>query len=201
MVNRQAEIVIRAPHKTPVPFIESLVEQKKDWLTRALARVQVVSRTFAPGGVFLYLGNEHTLLEIPQYSSSLTHDGINFLISKYKLGSVKPLLEAWYRKQALHVLKDRTEFYSRLMGLNPKNISIRNTKSQWGSCSPSGDIQYCWRLVMAPLPVLDYVVVHELAHLVHKDHSANFWNMVQKYCPDFRARRKFLKDNAMRLEW
>jgi predicted metal-dependent hydrolase len=81
------------------------------------------------------------------------------------------------------------------MGVRPASLTIRNQKSRWGSCSTRGTLSFNWRLIMAPPEVLDYVVVHELAHMMEHNHSKAFWALVAKYCPDYLAHRNWLKQN------
>lgn len=125
--------------------------------------------------------------------------------------SVQKVLEQWYISQARQVFQERASQYypqvSRLAGDMGKEISlvnrivIRNQKTRWGSCSSKGNLNFNWRLLMAPAEVLDYVVVHELCHLAYLDHSKQFWQMVAAVLPDWKERRNWLKANGMYLEW
>ncbi len=125
--------------------------------------------------------------------------------------TVQKHLEGWYISQAKQVFPERASQYyplvSKLAGemgkeIFPVNrIVVRNQKTRWGSCSSKGNLNFNWRLLMAPAKVLDYVVVHELCHLAYLDHSKQFWQMVAAVLPDCRERRNWLKTHGMYLDW
>jgi len=102
-----------------------------------------------------------------------------------------------HRDRALQVIKERADHYVALTGWRYSNIRITDTYSRWGSCSSDGSVYLSWRLILAPLPVIDYVVVHELAHLTEKNHSARFWAKVRSIVPDWKERRRWLRENPM----
>ncbi|EKN42554.1 zinc-dependent protease, partial [Clostridium botulinum CFSAN001627] len=113
---------------------------------------------------------------------------------------IKDNLEKFYKEKAVKVLKERTDYYSNILKVAPKNIVIKNQKTLWGSCSSKGNINYNYKIVMAPLKILDYIVVHELCHLVHMNHSKDFWQLVESIIPDFKERRNWLKENGYKLK-
>ncbi|MBO0562170.1 M48 family peptidase, partial [Clostridium botulinum] len=113
---------------------------------------------------------------------------------------IKDNLEKFYKEQAINVLKERTDYYSNILKVAPKNIVIKNQKTLWGSCSSKGNINYNYKIVMAPLEILDYIVVHELCHLVHMNHSKDFWDLVEIVIPDWKKRRNWLKENGYKLK-
>ncbi len=108
-------------------------------------------------------------------------------------------LEKWYRKEALAVIRQKAEEYARVLSVHFENIRIKDQKSRWGSCSSRENLNFNWRILMAPEPVCDYVIIHELCHLVFMDHSANFWNLVESICPQYRQYKKWLKENGKQL--
>ena len=105
----------------------------------------------------------------------------------------------WYRQKADLYLKKRTHLYSRIMGRIPKAIMVKHYKAQWGACSASGDINYDWRIVIAPTRIVDYLVIHELSHLRYRGHGPKFWRYVAEYADDYRERRSWLRDNGHTL--
>jgi len=109
--------------------------------------------------------------------------------------STAEILEQWFRSQARREIEARVAERSREMAISPKRITIRDQKTRWGSASRSGTLSFSWRLVMCPPSVLDYVVVHELAHLNVSGHGRGFWRLVERHFPDARAARKWLRDH------
>lgn len=105
-----------------------------------------------------------------------------------------PELEAVYRKRARTQLEARAAYYAGLMGVTYNRIAIRAARTRWGSCSAQGNLNFHWKLILMPPEVLDYVVVHELAHRKEMNHSARFWAEVERILPDYKRRRKWLKD-------
>ncbi len=108
-------------------------------------------------------------------------------------------LEKRYRDAARDYIPKRVEYYHQFTGGNYSKITIRDQKTRWGSCSSNGTLSFSFRLMMAPPRVLDYVVVHELCHLTHMNHSSDFWNMVETILPDYKEHRKWLKENGHTL--
>jgi len=112
---------------------------------------------------------------------------------------VRRALEAWYRARAATLLAKRVALFARRLGRRPARLTVRDTRSRWGSCSAKGTLSFTWRLLMAPPAVLDYVVLHELCHLVRPDHSPRFWALVEQHCPEFRTHRAWLRHHAILL--
>ena len=119
--------------------------------------------------------------------------------SETKQIRLKILLEKLYRETAREYLTQRVDYWCEQMGLSYKDIRIKNTKTRWGSCSSHKNLNFNWRIMMAPKSVIDYLVVHEVAHLKHMNHSAQFWDLVKAYDPKFKHHKKWLRDNQERL--
>ena len=108
-------------------------------------------------------------------------------------------LEKLYRRKAAEYIPQRCAYYAEILGVSYGRISIREQKTRWGSCSAKKNLNFNWKLMLAPPDVLDYVVVHELCHLVHMDHSQAFWALVGSVLPDYRVRRRWLKEHGDEL--
>jgi predicted metal-dependent hydrolase len=200
MVNREGQVVVRAPKHAPLRFIENLIEQRRNWIQKALEhQSKNKPKQFVEGELFLYLGKEYPLHVVDGYRSRVVFEDA-FYISQVKLPQAKKLFQDWYKQQAKEILLERVKYYSDLLDVQFKKITIRDTSSRWGSCSSSGSINFSYRLVMAPLEILDYVVIHELAHTKHHNHSKEFWGMVGEYCPDYYQKRKWLHGNGNSLK-
>lgn len=111
----------------------------------------------------------------------------------------KEQLEKWYRKEAFAVISEKAGEYAESLSVHFESIRIKDQRSRWGSCSSQGNLNFNWRILLAPEPVCDYVIIHELCHLVFMDHSANFWNLVESICPGYKQYRKWLKENGKQL--
>jgi predicted metal-dependent hydrolase len=114
---------------------------------------------------------------------------------------VQQAIAKFYDVQARLHLQERVEYYSNEMGVNPTGLSFRRQKTRWGSCSSLGHISFNWKLVFAPERVIDYLVIHELAHLVHANHSNRFWDLVKKHDPECRVHRRWLRDHQSETEF
>ena len=109
------------------------------------------------------------------------------------------LLEGWYQRQADRLLKDKTDRLAKIVGVCPRSVSIKSYKSRWGSCSSNGELTYNWRIILAPHRIVDYVVLHELCHLLEHNHSARYWAHVERHAPGWRACRDWLRHNQQVL--
>ncbi len=201
MINRQGNLVVRAPKRASLIEIEKFVRVKQSWIQEKSAQMRQrrpVAKAFVDGEKFLFLGQEYQLRIIDDYRSKLDFDG-SFAISKYFLPKARRLFEEWYRRQARELLERRANFYEAQMGVVHRRLSITAASSRWGSCSSKATVNFSWRLIMAPMEVVDYVVVHELSHMLHHNHSGKFWLMVGRFCPDFRSAKFWLDRHGHRL--
>ncbi len=112
----------------------------------------------------------------------------------YAIAAIKKAIENFYRKKAGEVIHDRLQFFNEHYGFSYNRVTLRNQKSRWGSCSAKKNLNFNWRLIMAPIEVIDYVVVHELCHLKEMNHSARYWALVKETLPNHKEARKWLKD-------
>lgn len=112
---------------------------------------------------------------------------------------IQRLIEKFYREEARTYLTERSAYFAAQLGTSFNDLRIKNTKSRWGSCSSKKNLNYNWRIMMAPKAVIDYLVVHEVCHLKEMNHSAKFWSLVERLDPGFKAHKKWLKDNQIQL--
>ncbi|MCE9645647.1 MAG: M48 family metallopeptidase [Chloroflexi bacterium] len=199
IVERDGTLTVRAPLRASQAMIREFIREKSGWIERTREKlrsvVQTIPRQYMDGDKFLYLGTAHDLkLVKPQRPTLKFDNGFTLSLSAQKKGEA--VFTRWYRERALAVLAERVALYSKTYGFTPKQVRINSAKTRWGSCSPDGTLNFTWRLVMAPLDVIDYVVVHELAHLRVRDHSRKFWNVVEKIYPEYKKQRKWLRENG-----
>ncbi len=201
IVENDGTLTVRAPLRMREADIRRFIEVKANWIKRKQAGVQqeaVFLHQYVDGETFLYLGKEIPLRIVSHKKPALVMDG-SFKLTKSAQLQAGPLFETWYKKQARTVLAERVECFVHEHGFKVKKMRISSARTRWGSCSAKGTLSFTWRLVMAPLGVIDYVVVHELCHLKELNHSKTFWAQVEAILPDYKTRRKWLKDNGAKL--
>lgn len=199
IVNHQGQLVVRAPLRTSRTQIEAFVAEKAEWIrahqASQRARPPSMPVEFRPGETFLYLGQAHPLSIAPGSLPLELRDG-GFRLSPAAHLQAAVLFRAWYRRQARALLGDRVALHAARLGFSPGKLRITSARTRWGSCSSRGTLSFPWRLVLAPLEVIDYVVVHELTHLEVKNHSPAFWQRVNGAYPQAQAARRWLKDHS-----
>lgn len=189
------EVRIHAPSWTPRREIERYVIQQQSWLTRAWARMQL--RTPQPCSEPLnevrYLGRALSLDIRPALFSEVRRHGDTLRIHAPYDADTGALVRNWLLGRAERFLAWRLARIAQKLGRAPRRFALSNAQTQWGSCTRRGHVRLNWRLIQAPLALIDYVAAHELAHLVHLDHSPRFWAQVAELCPDALARRAELR--------
>ncbi len=202
IVQRDGSVIVRAPVSASEALIRQFVESKRAWILEKKAQAQEqpprVVRKFADGEKFLYFGQEYPLSVVNGAEAGLRFEA-GFFLNQNSQSEAPLLFENWYKAAARQALTERTRFYAQKFGLKYEKVHISSARTRWGSCSARGTLNFTWRLVMAPLEVIDYVIVHELAHLRVKNHSAAFWAEVAKMMPDYKIRRDWLKKNGRAL--
>ena len=144
------------------------------------------------------LGKYYKLTIVDNQDVPLHFDNSFYLLRDY-LPVARDVFINWYKERAYEKIKERVKFYAQKRGLKYNRINITNAEKRWGSCSAKGNLNFSWRLIMAPLPVIDYVVVHELVHLVERNHTREFWAKVKLLMPDYEKYRSWLKEKGYLL--
>lgn len=203
VIQRDGALIVRAPLGTSEKRILELVEQKSAWIARGQAQMRQnlpAEPQFSEGEKFLLLGQPHPLKIVKKQRPGLTFEAGTFLLAEKFQPSARALFALWYKKMAAILLPGRVESLAKKHNLQPQKIRITSARTRWGSCSSSGTISLTWRLVMAPPEVIDYVIVHELAHLKIKNHSQTFWRLVESLSPDYKTHLAWLKQNGRSLD-
>jgi predicted metal-dependent hydrolase len=203
-IQRDGKVLIRAPLRASQSRIDALLIEKNAWIAEKLAlsrqmQAQIPNHAFDPGETFPYLGVWYPLKLVDHHRPALSL-GVGFELARTAQSRAHEIFTAWYRREAARLFQERISYWSAETGLHPGGFGLSSARTRWGSCGPTGKINLTWRLVMAPLPVVDYVVVHEITHLKVKNHSKNFWNLLSTFLPDYLQRRKWLNDNGLRLD-
>ena len=200
MISPEATLVVRAPLLTPLKYIEDLVQKQRHWIEKKRAQVLKVGipkpKQFMGGEEFLFLGETYKLRIQDVWDIELKGD---LIFPERYLKRAKTKMIGWYKEQAFKKITEIAQRYSQISGWKYKTINITSAAGRWGSCSSSGSINFSWKLILAPLDVVEYVVVHELAHITEKNHSVRFWSKVKSLLPDYKIQEKWLKEHGKQL--
>ena len=210
VIERDGRVLVRAPHSISSERIEDLVATKRVWIHKNLAEWRNlnsarVPRDFRNGEGFLYLGRSYRLLLVAEQEESLLLKNGRFCLRRDLLarGHVEPAKAAfrdYYQSRGLDRISQRVGDYAPKVGVTPGRINVRELGHRWASCSPNGNLSFHWKCMMAPLTIIDYIVVHELCHIHHLDHTYAFWNEVDKVLPGYIERRDWLSKNGAGLD-
>jgi predicted metal-dependent hydrolase len=203
IVQRDGKVIVRAPRGMPNDHVRRFVDEKASWIQKkkeeAQQRHAQTYRHFAAGELFFYLGQNYPLVIFQGNSPHLTFKDNQFQLAQTALPGAAGVFTAWYQKQAHRVIPPRVHVLADHYGLSFERVRISSARTRWGSCSTRGTLSFTWRLIMAPPEVIDYVIIHELAHTVVQNHSAQFWSKVAEFMPDYTSHLGWLKKNGYRL--
>jgi predicted metal-dependent hydrolase len=214
-VNSPAGVVVRSPEWVGEEKINKLIQKRAAWIVKRqeLFKNQIPPATvkeFVSGESFPFLGREYRLKVVKSTSekegrcelrNKRFQVEINLSLDSGEAEkTIKRALMDWYLMRAKEKIQARVAYFSRQIGRTPKSIAIKQQKMRWGSCSQSEGIRFNWKIIMAPLSVLDYVIVHELCHLIYPHHSSQFWQKVQSILPDYKRRKEWLKRCSYSLD-
>ena len=200
-ITKDGNLEARAPIKLPLETIEAFIHKKQDWITSKMEQInnrKVQPKTYKAGETFLYLGQSYELSFSETQKLPVELKDKLYVASRHQHRAKKVLIQ-WLWLEAHILILKRVQHYMALTGYAPKDIKMSTAQHRWGSCSALGNVNFCWRLIMAPLEIIDYVVVHELVHLKQHDHSKAFWSKVEHIMPDYKARRLWLKTHGAEL--
>ena len=196
IVESDGSIVVRAPQRMTGQAILQFVERHADWVEKRRAEIRAAAltlkRQYQSGQSFLYLGQEFLLEIVTDQQKKLILDD-RFKLAGSALESADLVFQRWYRQQAVLVIPQRVKFFADKYKFQYEGVRITSARTRWGSCSSKGVLSFSWRLILTPLELVDYVVIHELAHTVQHNHSKKFWNLVEEIFPDYRERRRRLR--------
>ena len=200
-------LTVVIPGSYKIDEIPDLLRKKERWILDKLAkyvRGHPITEGKEPknGNFIPYLGRHLKVVtrHNPGTAVSIRLEKNRLLVDlDSQNGRLNLVLEWWYRQQAEKLIKKRVDELCPQLGITYGRLTVRGAKTRWGSCSQKGNINFNWKLMMAPEPVIDYVIVHELAHLKEMNHSKNFWKLVAEHCPQWRKHRKWLKDHEAEL--
>lgn len=192
------KIRVRAPYYVPEFVVRRFIKQKWEWIEKQREKqnhsVPEVKRTYKEGEVYYYLGKPYTLTFANVSVITLSENRL--LYPRAIVFRIQTELGNWYIKEAKRVITACLQEQSKRMNATYASVRFSDTSSKWGSCGPDNKLQFNWRLVMAPMLVIRYVVVHELAHTKEKNHGTAFWKLVASVTPSYKQQRKWLKEQG-----
>jgi predicted metal-dependent hydrolase len=205
-IDEKGSVSVLSPLGVPRDVIVGKVLSRSAWIEKKLKELKtwtaLPSRRCLGGHVLPFLGKEHTL----HVKNTDEMEGVYLLEGVIAVRSprtseehIRKMLRVWYRQAAEETFLKRAGLYSDLIGHKPVLLKAKEQKRRWGSCTSRGNIYINWKMIMAPLEVIDYVILHELVHLYHQDHSRNFWAALKRHMPDYRLRKTWLKENGTSL--
>ena len=200
VIDSEAKLTVRAPFNAMGSEITNFIRQKKRWIIEKQKKISALSNKYAPvviknGGNILFQGNNYTIKM--SNVSRIKISGENIIIPK---GSKKEKVVSWLKKEAKKLIRERLDIYAGIMGVRYSALRISSARTRWGSCSGRDSLSFTWRLIMCPIQVIDYVIVHELSHITHKNHSPVFWTRVKNVIPDFKEQKNWLKSNRKLMD-
>lgn len=200
VIDTDGLVSVRAPKKMPDADITAFVEKKKMWIRTKQEQIAAISEKHEPlksddGDSILYLGHSYVISKEPV--SDIYIDGDTLVIPK---GATMETIASWLKSEAGKIIEERVARYANIMGVSYAGVKMSEAKGRWGSCSSKDSLNFAWRLVLAPLGIIDYVVVHELSHITYKNHSPQFWARVKTVLPNYKEQQDWLKANRRLME-
>lgn len=202
-------ITVVAPDGVSDEVILKNVKAKAKWIVQKLFEINEIEhrrldKEYVNGESFMYLGRNYSLEIIDDFS--VKHPVTKLYQGKFYINTpirdqikLKKSMEQWYRLKTLEKVMERIDYYQKFFDDSPANVKVKEQKKRWASCTSKRELLFNWRCAMAPTWVLDYIVVHEMCHMVHMDHSKGFWNLVERIMPDYEKRREWLKNYGIKM--
>lgn len=210
VIERNGRVLVRAPVDVSDERIERIVERKRYWIYRNLAEwrdlnATRVVREYCNGEGFLYLGRSYRLRLVAEQNEPLLLKDGRFCLrrdtaDRSQVEAVRAVFRKFYEERGRERMVRRVEYFAPKVGVDPKGVAVRDLGHRWGSCSAAGRVVFHWKCMMAPPRIIDYLVVHELCHFRHLNHTDAFWNEVDKVLPAFRERKEWLRKHGAGLD-
>ena len=199
-IDENAELVIRAPLRLSIKKIQDFINEKESWINRKQAIIQnQIKDVTSNQNKLLYLGSLFPININPSATKDLMFTGEEFIANSIEPNPLSLSIKKWYKKKFREIAIPRVTYFAEQHNLMVNQIRIKNQKTMWGSCSSKNNINLNYLLLMAPMKVIDYVIIHELVHTIHRNHSIEFWSSVESIMPDYKEHKLWLKANGYKL--
>lgn len=204
------KVLVTAPEGTPDEQLLAVVCQKAKWIVQQLFEIRSI-RSATPfkemvnGEAILYLGRTYRLdLQVDPHLRApvikIYRGQIQMRTKSLEQDYLRRHLINWYREKTRSRISNRIDDYAPKLGVSPASLMIKDQEKRWASCTSTNGLIFNWRSILAPAPVLDYIIVHELCHLLEKSHSKRFWALVRSILPEYELRERWLRENGVRLD-
>ncbi len=201
-INENADLVVRAPYFASYDEIQKFISEKSAWIDKKHRLIKAHlkdNENQHSRSQCLYLGSLYPVKIDNNSIEPISFNGQMFTINNENREIISLLLKSWYKKRFMEVALPRLSYFSNKYNLKVNQVRVKEQKTLWGSCSSKNNINLNYLLIMASMKVIDYVIVHELVHTIHKNHSAKFWQKVETIIPNYKDSRYWLKKNGYKL--
>ena len=218
IVDNKKNIIVRSQEKTKNENIKEILKKKTNWILNKLKEMDEIKpppkeKEFMTGEKLPYLGRRYRLevnpkeeivkVKVKLYQGKFI---INYPVElkedeEKRRNKIREAVIEWYREHAKKKINERVKKYKVKLDVEPNNVVVKKQKKRWGSCSSKGNLNFNWKIIMAPMSIVDYLVVHELTHLIYNNHSREFWNTVESIIPKIKEKKEWLRVNGKRLEF
>jgi predicted metal-dependent hydrolase len=209
VIERNGVVTVRPPVDYTPEQVDAVVESKRLWIYRNLAEwkdlnASAVVREWVNGETFLYLGRAYRLSLVSDQTCSLQLKEGRFCMSRAVIEqggaeAARQAFESYFTDKGMQRFRERVAYFAPKVGVNVIGIKVKEMGYRWASCGNSGTLNFHWKCMMAPPRIIDYIVVHELCHFHHRNHTDAFWNEVDKVMPDYRERKEWLRKHGASL--
>lgn len=209
-VETTGEVTVIAPVGTSTDDIVEKVKSRAGWIVSKQYESKFINdtkikREAVSGESYMYLGRNYSLdIRVDEDTDNISVKLFQgkFVVNTYTKDEdlIKKAMENWYREKTLAKVKERVSYYSSYFNNEVTTVKVKEQKKRWASCTSKNELLFNWRCVMAPVFVLDYIVVHEMCHMEYKNHSKDFWNRVYAVMPDYEVRKSWLKNNGIKMD-
>lgn len=210
VIERSGDVIVRAPEGVDDERVRAIVADRALWVHRSLAEWEDLNasrrhRPLVQGQGFAYLGRSYRLMFVDSADVPLRLKNGHWELSEAFVDSegeaaARKAFRDFYTAKGAKIFTERVRQFAPLVGVQPGEVAVKELGYHWASCGAGGALNFHWKTLMAPQTVIDYIVVHELCHLRHRDHSDAFWNEVDKLLPRYRERKEWLRVNGAGLD-
>ena len=196
------KILVNTPSFIKEDYIQVLLERRKEWISKTILKSNKQYKDSFANREAFYLGKKYKINIKKGLNNEIIVKKDNLeILYKRKNFNIKKKLEQWYKLRCNLLIEDRLKYYSKKTNLKYNGFSIRSFKTRLGSCDSKKHISFNWKIILMPKQIIDYVVIHELCHIIHFNHSKLFWKEVSNLCPEYKSYKNWIKDNLSILEY